>query len=141
MVLHGSNIQKALPCTNPRILSQQPSKSVQTVRDGKNKKGNGMEGKICYKNARSVIISHPCSGGPNDLIFTKFGTVLYRTYVNDLCKFWLLSVEGWAFCGCTKFTFSHDFNGWHYNRQALTCCRDCEPDFEHSYNSYRCSSF
>ena len=20
--------------------------------------------------------------------------------------------------------FSHDFNGWPYNRQALTCCRD-----------------
>jgi hypothetical protein len=50
----------------------------------------------------------------------------YRSHWrNDLCKVWLWSVEGWALCGCTKFTVSQWLQ-WLalYNRQALTWSRD-----------------
>ena len=42
----------------------------------------------------------------------------------NLCKFWLDLVDGWAFCSCKNLPFSHGFNGWPYNRQALSWCRD-----------------
>ena len=46
------------------------------------KKGReGKEKKRYYKNAQKCYISHPCSEGPNDAIFTKFGTVVDLTYV------------------------------------------------------------
>ena len=38
---------------------------------------------------------------------------------NDLCKSWLVSVEGWALCGCTKVTFFPWFQ-WLALRQAST---------------------
>ena len=46
------------------------------------------------ENAQKCYISHPCSEGPNDAIFTKFGTVVDLNLRNDLCKFGLQSVEG-----------------------------------------------
>ena len=51
---------------------------VQAVDDGKNKKGK--ERKRYYKNAQKCYISHPFSEGPNDTIFTKFGTVVDLTW-------------------------------------------------------------
>ena len=44
----------------------------------KERKGKGR--KRYYKNAQKCNISHPCSEGLNDAIFTKFGTVVDLTY-------------------------------------------------------------
>ena len=58
---------------------------VQAVSDGRNKKGK--ERNRYYKNAQKYYISHPCSEGPNDAIFSKFGTVVYLTYVMTYANF------------------------------------------------------
>ena len=52
---------------------------VQAEGDGKNKKRKVR--KRNYKNAQKCYISHPCSEGPNDVMFTKFGTDVDLTYV------------------------------------------------------------
>ena len=45
---------------------------------------NGWKGKgrrRYYKNAQKCYISHPCSEGSNDAIFSKFGTVVDLTHI------------------------------------------------------------
>ena len=88
----------------------------------KERKGEGR--KRYYKNAKKCCISHPCSGGPNNAIFTKIGTVVDLTYVMAYAKFGWYRLKGGHFAAVQNVLFSHDFNGWPYNRQALTCCRD-----------------
>ena len=80
--------------------------------------------KILYKNALKCYISHPCSEGPNDAIFTKFGTVVDLTYVMICADFGWNRLKGGHIAAVQKLPFSYDFNGWPYNQQALTCCRD-----------------
>ena len=71
-------------------------------------------------------ISHPCSESPNDAIFIKFGTV-GLTYVMTYANFGCNRLKGGRhFAAVQNLPLSHDFNGWPYNRQALTCCRDVE---------------
>ena len=84
----------------------------------------GKERKRYYKNAQKCYISHPCSEGPFDAIFTKFGTVVDLTYVMTYANFGWNRLKGWHFAAVQNLPFSHDFNGWPHNRQALTCCRD-----------------
>ena len=45
------------------------------------KEREGKERKRYYKNAQKCYISHLCSEGPRDAIFTKFDTVVDLTYV------------------------------------------------------------
>ena len=98
---------------------------VQAVGDGKNKKGKEWkEGKRYYKNAQKCYISHPCSEGPNDAIFTEFGVVVDLTYVMTYANFGWYRQKGGHFLAVQNLPFTHDFNGWPYNRQALTCCRE-----------------
>ena len=66
----------------------------------------------------------PFSDGPNDAIFTKFGTVVDLTYVMTYAHFGCYRLKGGHAAAVQSLPFSHDFNGWPYNRQALTCCRD-----------------
>ena len=42
------------------------------------------------------------------------------TYANFGCN----RLKGGHFATVQNLPFTHDFNGWPYNRQALTCCRD-----------------
>ena len=66
---------------------------VTAVGDGKNKKGR--EGrKRYYKNAQKCYISHPCREGPNDAIFTKFGTVVDLIYVMTYANFGCNRLKG-----------------------------------------------
>ena len=75
---------------------------VQAVGDGKNKKGEERKGKErkekgrtrYYKNAQKRYISHPCSKGPNDAIFTTFGTVVDLTYVMTYARFCCYRLNG-----------------------------------------------
>ena len=102
---------------------------VCAVGDGKNKKRKGKERKgkgrkRYYKNAQKCYISHPCSEGSKDAIFTKFGTVVDLTYVTTCANFGWYRLKGGHSVAVQNLPVSHDFNGWPYNRQALTCCRD-----------------
>ena len=47
------------------------------------------------------------------------------TYVMTYAHFGWNRLKGGHFVAVQNLPFSHDFNGWPYNRQALTCCRDC----------------
>ena len=91
-------------------------------REGKERKGK--ERNRYYKNAQKCYISHPCSEGPNDAIFTKSGTVVDLTYVKTYANFTWHRLKGGHFAAVQNLPFFHDFNGWPYNRQALTCYRD-----------------
>ena len=77
-----------------------------------------------YKNVPKCYISHACSEGSNDAIFIKFGTVVDLTYVMTYANFGWNRLKGGHFAVVQKLPLYHDFNGWPYNRQALTCCRD-----------------
>ena len=50
------------------------------IRKGRKRK-EIKERKRYYENAQKCYISHPCSEGPNDAIFTTFGTVVDLTCV------------------------------------------------------------
>ena len=58
------------------------------------------------------------------MIFTKFGTVVDLACIMTYAKFGWNRLKGGHFAAVQNLPFSHDFNGWPYNRQALTCCRD-----------------
>ena len=77
-----------------------------------------------YKNAQKCYISHPCSEGPKNAIFTKFSTVVDLTCEMTYANFGWYQLKGGHFAAVHNLPFSHDFNGWPNNRQALTCCRD-----------------
>ena len=70
------------------------------------------------------VISHPCSEDLNDAIFTKFGTVVDLTYVMTYANIGWYRLKGGYFAAIQNLPCSRDFNGWPYNRQALTCWRD-----------------
>ena len=94
------------------------------------KEREGKERKRYYKNAHKFYISHPCSEGLDYAIFTKFGTVVDLTCVMTYANFGWYRLKGGLFAALQNVPFPHDFNGWPYNRQALTCCRDvfsCAP--------------
>ena len=74
--------------------------------------------------AQKRYISYPCSESPNDAIFTTFGTVVDLTYVMTSAHFVCYQLKGEHSMAVHNLPFSHDLNGWPYNRQALTCCRD-----------------
>ena len=76
------------------------------------------------KNAQNCYISPPRSEGPNDAIFTKFSTVVDLTYVMTYSNFGRYRLEDGYSAAIHNLPFSHDFNCWPYNRQAVTCCRD-----------------
>ena len=79
--------------------------------DGKNKKGK------CF-------ISHPCSGSPNDAIFTKLETVVDLTYIPISAKFGCYRFKCGHSAVVQNIPFPYDFNGWPYNKHALTCFCD-----------------
>ena len=84
------------------------------------KKGREGKGrKKYYKNAQKCYISHPRSEGLNDAIFTKFGTVVDPIYLITYAHFGWYRLKGGHFAAVQNVPFSHDFNGWPYNRQAL----------------------
>ena len=83
----------------------------------------GKERKRYNKNVQRCYISHPCSESPNNAIFFKFGTVADLTYVMAYANFGQNWLKGGHFAAVQKLPFPHDFNGWPFNRQALTCCR------------------
>ena len=87
-----------------------------------NKERKGTEKR--QKNAQQCYISHPCSEGPKDAIFTKIGKVVDLTYVITYANFGWYQLKGGHSAAVHNLPFSHDFIGWPYNRQALTCCRD-----------------
>ena len=58
---------------------------IKQERKGKGRKGKGR--KRYYKNAQKCYISRPYSEGPNDAIFTKFGTVVDLTCVMTYVTF------------------------------------------------------
>ena len=95
-------------------------------REGKGRKGKGR--KRYYKNAQKCYISHPCSECPNDAIFTKFVIVVDLTCVMTYANFGWYRLKGGHFALYKIYLFPHDFTGWPYNRQALTCCRDRKID-------------
>ena len=47
-----------------------------------------------YKNAQKCYISHPCGEGPNDAIYTKFGTVVDLTYLLTYAYFGWYRLKG-----------------------------------------------
>ena len=49
---------------------------IEKERKGKGRKGKGR--KRYYKNAQKCYISHPCSEGPNDAVFTKVAQLLIK---------------------------------------------------------------
>ena len=58
------------------------------------------------------------------IISTKFGTVVDLTCVMTYANCGWYRLKGGHFAAVQNSPFSHDFNGWPYNRQAITCCRD-----------------
>ena len=112
---HSSNIQKALPCTNPRIWAINHKHRFRRFgcRWWQEYKREGKERKRYYKNTQKCSISHPCSEGPNDAIFTKFGTVVDLTYVMTCANFGWYRLKGGHFAAVQHLPFSHDFNGCH----------------------------
>ena len=79
------------------------------------------EGKDTMKTHKSVIFHTRVAEAP---IFTKIGTVVDPTYLMAYAHFGWYRWKGGHFAAVQNLPFSHDFNGWPYNRQALTCCRD-----------------
>ena len=71
----------------------------------------GKERKRYYKNAQKCYISHPCSEGPNDAIFTKFGTVVDLICVITYVHFGWHRLKDGHFAAVRNLPFSHDFNG------------------------------
>ena len=90
------------------------------IKKGREKERKGKD----KKSALQCYISHPFSGCPNDVIFTKFGTSVDLTYVMTFANFDCNRLKGEHFVVVHNLPFSNDFNGWPYNRLALTCCRD-----------------
>ena len=88
------------------------------------KKRVGKQRNRYQKNAQKCYISHPCSEDPNDTIFTTFGRVVDPTYIMTCANFVCYQLKSGHFTAVKNLPFSHDLNGWLYNRQALTCCRD-----------------
>ena len=86
---------------------------VQAVGDGKNKKGQERKSKDWkekggtrfYKNAQKCYISHPCSEGPNDAIFSKFGTVVDLTCVMTYASFGWYQLKGGHFAAVQNSPF------------------------------------
>ena len=99
------------------------------IKKGKGKKGKGRKGKDTKKRTKCYN-SHPCSEGPSDAIFTKFGTVVDLTYVMTYAHFGWNRLKVGHFAAVQILPIPYDFNGWPYNRQALTCCRDCDADWD-----------
>ena len=91
---------------------------------GKGRKGKERKGKDTIKTHKKCYISHPCRRGPNDVIFTKFGTVVDSIFVITYANLDCYRLKGWHSAAVQNLPFSHDFNGWPYNRQALKYCRD-----------------
>ena len=81
---------------------------VQAAGDGKNKKGKEREGKErkrYYKNAQKCNTSHPCSEGPNNAIFTEFGTVVDLIYGMTYANFGWNRLKGGHFAAVHNFHF------------------------------------
>ena len=53
-----------------------------------------MERNRYNENAQRCNISNPCSEGPNDAIFTKFGTIIDLTYVITFANFGCNQLKG-----------------------------------------------
>ena len=87
---------------------------------GKGRKGKGRKGKDTIKNAQKCYISHSCSEGPSDAISTKFGTVVDLTYVMTYVNFGWNRLKSGHFAAVQNLPFSHDFNGWPYNRMRAS---------------------
>ena len=68
------------------------------------------EGKRYYKNAQKCYISHPCSEGPNDAIFTDVGTVVDLTYVMTYANLGWYQLKGGHSVAVQILPLSHDFN-------------------------------
>ena len=85
---------------------------------------NLRRGKIYYKNKRKCYISHPCSEGPSDSFFIEFGTRVDLTYVMTSANCGCYRLKGRHYTVVHILPLSHDFNGWSFNRQVLTCCCD-----------------
>ena len=89
----------------------------------------GKDGKKYFSNARHCSFSHlSIFGCPNNTIFTKFGKIVDLTCVMTCANFGWYRLKGGHFAAVQNVPFSHDINGWPYNRQALTCCRDTCPN-------------
>ena len=73
------------------------------------REGKGREGKDTLKTHKSVIFHTRVAKAPTMRSSPNLAHLL-SDLRNDLCKVWLVLVEGWALCGCTQFTIFHDFN-------------------------------
>ena len=76
-----------------------------------------------YKKVHKCNSSHPCSEGQNGALFTKFGTVVDLINILTNANFGRYRLKGGHSAASQNLPIPHGFNGWLYNRQALTCCR------------------
>ena len=94
----------------------------------KERKGKGRKGKeYTIKTHKRVILHTRVAKAPMMRFLPNF--VLHSCWSNlrNIITFANISwyrLKGWHFAAVQNLPFSHDFNGWPYNRQALTCCRD-----------------